>query len=237
MKILKLNLLKILGITISYFKNFGKNPQEIFTEYWKKNHWNNNESKSGSGSTLLYTANIRREIPLLIDRLRVTSILDAPCGDFNWFKEVLFTERVSYIGADIVKDMIEDLSVTYLNHFDKKFIVLDVISDKLPSVDIWMCRDLIFHLPTNDIFKLINNFLSSDINYLLITSHADSEISNNNTFMGGFRLFNLMNKPLCLPDPDVKIKDFIEGYHERYLFLYKRESLQVWRNKTLEKKK
>ena len=180
--------------------NHGKNPKEIFSGYWRKNHWGNAESKSGDGSTLRYTEHIRQEIPILLNRLNATSMLDAPCGDFNWFKEIKFEYAIEYTGGDIVDDMVLELNHKYGNA-TRKFIVMDAVRDKLPDVDIWMCRDLIFHLPTLDVKKLIDNFIKSNIKYLLITSHVASDISNADTFLGGFRLINLLNPPFTLPKP------------------------------------
>jgi SAM-dependent methyltransferase len=226
------NLVGLIRIKIYFLrlrlKNQGKDAKEVFSDYWSKNHWKNSESKSGDGSTLLYTVHIRREIPLLIKRLQATSMLDAPCGDFNWFKEVKFGQEVNYMGGDIVDGMISELNQKYGSNA-RKFITLDAIAGKLPDVDIWMCRDLIFHLPTADVFKLIDNFIKSNIKYLLVTSHAASEISNEDTFIGGFRLINLLNPPFSFPSADEQMKDYIEGFPERYLLLYKRETLQAWK--------
>ena len=210
------------------FVNQGKDAKEVFSDYWKKNQWQNPESKSGDGSTLLYTEHIRSQIPLLLRKLQAKSMLDAPCGDFNWFKEVKLSQEISYIGGDIVEGMIEEISQKYGNEA-RKFIVQDAISGNLPSVDVWMCRDLIFHIPTAQIFQLIDNFIGSDVKYLLITSHGDGEICNEDTFMGGFRLVNLLNAPFSFPPPCERIKDYIDGFPERYLLLYKRETLHAWK--------
>lgn len=208
-------------------RNSGKSSKQIFSDYYHKNHWKNKETISGDGSTLLYTKHIRREIPLLLRRLNATSILDAPCGDFNWFKEVELRD-IKYTGSDIVDEMIFRLNQVYGNSM-RKFIVLDVVKDELPKVDIWMCRDLIFHLPANDVFRLIDNFIKSEIKYLLITSHASVDIVNEDAFLGGFRLINILRPPFLLPEPIDKIKDYIDGFPERYLMLYDRQALKQWR--------
>ena len=210
-------------------RNRKKSAKEIFSEYWHRNHWRNAESRSGDGSTLLYTENIRREIPLVVDRLHVSSILDAPCGDFNWFQHVKLRNGVSYIGGDIVEGMIGGLNKEYASA-SRQFLVVDVVSGKLPSVDLWICRDLIFHLPTKEIFRLIDNFIGSEIDYLLITSHADPEIINDDTFIGGFRLINLLNSPFYFPKPEEYIKDYIAGFPERNLLLYRRDALRAWKD-------
>jgi hypothetical protein len=52
-----------------------------------------------------YTETIRQTLPALLAELRVESMLDLPCGDFNWMKQVeLPVSR--YIGADIVEPLI-----------------------------------------------------------------------------------------------------------------------------------
>lgn len=230
-----LNIRKLLGNlrTKVYFSrlrlvNQNKSPKEIFTDYWRKNHWKNNESKSGDGSTLLYTEHIRHEIPLLLERLKIKSMLDAPCGDFNWFKEVNLGHSVEYLGGDIVDALVVELNQNY-GRKDRVFITLDVINDNLPDVDFWLCRDLIFHLPMADVLGLIERFIDSNIKYLLITSHTASDVGNEDTFTGGFRLINLSNPPFSLPAPMEKIKDYIDGFPERYLLLYSRESLREWK--------
>ena len=62
---------------------------------------------SGPGSTLANTRNIRKELPDLIEELSCSSMLDAPCGDYNWINLSKQKEDFSYIGGDIVKDFID----------------------------------------------------------------------------------------------------------------------------------
>src|SRR5688500_7192394 len=65
-----------------------KEISEVFTEIYRQNMWQNEESVSGDGSTLSYTQNIRSEIPKLIKQFKFREVLDAPCGDYNWFRHV-----------------------------------------------------------------------------------------------------------------------------------------------------
>jgi len=46
------------------------------------------ESRSGTGSSLEQTAQLRRELPRLIAETGVRRFLDAPCGDCNWIAEL-----------------------------------------------------------------------------------------------------------------------------------------------------
>ena len=62
---------------------------EIFTQIYKSNYWNDSESKSGTGSSLKSTENIRKELPLLLKEFKINSLLDIPCGDFFGSKKLL----------------------------------------------------------------------------------------------------------------------------------------------------
>ena len=90
-------LYKIIKYPYNKFKHnklnkkiFSTNSNEDrFTKIFKLNYWNNEESVSGSGSDLESTNNIRHKLPQLINQFKVTSILDAPCGDFYWMNHVM----------------------------------------------------------------------------------------------------------------------------------------------------
>ena len=65
-----------------------KNLQEVFTKIYDTKFWYNCESLSGAGSNLLYTENLRKELPKLFDIFNIKTVLDAPCGDMNWMRLV-----------------------------------------------------------------------------------------------------------------------------------------------------
>jgi hypothetical protein len=76
-----------------------------FTEIYNNNGWCSPESRSGNGSELKNTIKLRSELPYLFVKYNIKSILDIPCGDFNWMKEVDLT-NIEYKGADIVESLI-----------------------------------------------------------------------------------------------------------------------------------
>ena len=83
-------------------KYFSGSNKDIFTNIYFKNKWGDNNSFSGSGSNLEQTSVILDELPKIIRKYKISSILDLPCGDFYWMKEFDFKE-INYIGSDIVK--------------------------------------------------------------------------------------------------------------------------------------
>jgi hypothetical protein len=66
----------------------GDDPAQRFTTIYETHYWEDDESCSGGGSNLYATEKIRQAIPGLLLRYGVRSLLDIPCGDFFWFKEM-----------------------------------------------------------------------------------------------------------------------------------------------------
>src|SRR5215813_1055207 len=80
------------------------NLRERFQRIHDTNLWGAVESVSGLGSEIDATATLRAELPALLRRLEVTSLLDAPCGDGGWIASAGLGVRVT--GVDIVPDLI-----------------------------------------------------------------------------------------------------------------------------------
>src|SRR6185369_10677934 len=83
----------------------GRDAEVIFSEIYERNLWSDPESASGRGSTLQRTTVIRRVLPALLKDVGAESLLDAPCGDFNWMRSTEL-RSVKYIGADVVPKLI-----------------------------------------------------------------------------------------------------------------------------------
>jgi SAM-dependent methyltransferase len=209
------------------WRNRGRSGAEIFNGYWANNHWRNIETRSGDGSTLAYTEPLRRELPDLLRRLGVRTVLDLPCGDFHWIRHMRWPDGLRYIGGDIVRGMIAELQKRHGGE-QCSFRVLDALVDELPEADLWLCRDLNFHLPNVGVLQLLKRFAHSRVAHLLITSHAATENVNADTFMGGFQFVNLRLPPFDLPAPEEQVPDWVAGYPERWMLLYKRTTIECW---------
>lgn len=186
------------------FKNYG----ERFTYYYEKNIWGNNESVFGSGSTKRYTENLRKGLEKLFIDFNIKSITDAPCGDFNWLKLVNL-DNIMYNGCDIVAPLIEKNQRLY-GSGNITFSVLDIIKDQIPKADLWICRDVLFHFSDNDIKLTIDNFLKSEVKFILTTSYELTK-KNRNIKTGEYRTLNLQIEPFFFPKPIIKIDDSNNG--------------------------
>lgn len=171
--------------------------ESIFTKIYRENFWGG-KSRSGRGSDLVQTETIRTALPKLFKKLEIKSLLDIPCGDFFWLKEVNL-DFLSYIGADVVDDIVKHNSAKFSKP-NRKFIKLNIIKDELPKVDLIFCRDLLPHFSFKDIFKAIKNIKKSGSKYLLTTSHVLSQ-KNVNIKTGETQELNLFLPPFSFPKP------------------------------------
>ena len=76
-------------------------------------------------------------IPALLKQLGVRYLLDAPCGDYNWFRLIVRESGFSYVGGDIVSPLVKKNQEAYGND-DTRFVVLDIPKDTFPEADLWL---------------------------------------------------------------------------------------------------
>jgi len=205
--------------------------KERFEIIYSSNFWSSKESISGIGSEHKNTINIKKGITDVINYYEIKSILDAPCGDFNWIQDIL-NEDLQYIGGDIVENLIIKNSAKYSNK-NIKFIELDITSNSLPNTDLMICRDCLIHLSFKKINLFFQNFKKSNIKFLLLTSYKlkddHKKIINLDIPDGEFREIDMSEPPFLLPLPIKKILDKDEqtktsGYY-CYLNLYTKEQI------------
>jgi hypothetical protein len=146
--------------------------EKRFTAIYEQNLFNGAESRSGTGSSLIQTEQLRRELPPLLRELGVRSFLDAPCGDCNWIAG-LDWKTILYTGADVVPALIE-ANRTRLHGQPMNFIVADLCADALPRSDLIFCRDCWVHLTFRQIQACLANFQRSGAEYLLTTTFSDT---------------------------------------------------------------
>ena len=208
-KVLPKVIIKIYHNISVYLKYKNKTTQEIFTTIYNDNHWKSNESISGGGSELEQTNTVIKEINIILKSYSIKSILDIPCGDFNWMRFVDLAET-KYIGADIVDKLILNNSNSYSINEQIDFKVINLITDKLPKVDLVITRDCLVHLSFKDIFTSIANIKNSKSKYLLTTTFTNRQ-NNIDIITGSWRTLNLEIAPFNFPKP---IALFIENCTE-----------------------
>lgn len=201
-------------------------PEDRFTEIYKNNYWRNDESRSGSGSTLASTENLRKELPELFREYDIRHLLDAPCGDFNWMSLVIEETGIRYTGGDIVAPLIDDNSRKFSRE-NIAFKHLDISKGPLPTADLMMVRDCLFHLSYRSILDFLKVFSASEIPLLLTTTHLNRQnaFENKDIPTGHFRNIDLFSAPFSFSDPKKRIMDNIAGEHTRDICLFTRSQI------------
>ena len=169
-----------------------------FTLIFKFNYWSSTDSKSGTGSTIESTVNIRKNLDFVIKKFNIQKILDVPCGDFFWMRDFLKDQNVIYQGGDVVEELVLELKKNYEND-NKKFFNIDITKDRLPSADLLLCRDCFIHFSNEDIIKTLINFSESNINYFLVTHTINDTLKKNeDIYTGEYRFIDLFSEPFNL---------------------------------------
>lgn len=181
--------------------------EQIFTHIYTTGYWAHNanqETASGHGSKLSSTKTIREQLPLLLKKLEIKTLLDIPCGDFNWMKTIDL-ENYIYIGADIVLELIKDNQKKHTSK-NRKFMQLDLVKDQIPQVDLIMCRDCLVHLSFQEILQAIKNIKKSKSTYLLMTHYTNLN-ANTDIKTGSWRPLNFQSAPFNFSQPFLIINE------------------------------
>ncbi|WP_170562747.1 hypothetical protein [Ruegeria atlantica] len=188
-----------------------------------------NGPRSGPGSTLAATAALRTALPRIFVDYKIGTFLDAPCGDWTWMQDVDLN-GIQYIGGDISTEVLTEVKDQHAAP-GREFIHLDITSDALPKADLMMCRDCLFHLKWWLRWAFFENFVESEIPYLMTTMDyvpRNPRLQRN----GDFKKFNPCAAPFNFPDPIETVSetgeinlnpDFLETPEGR-----KQRSLGIW---------
>jgi SAM-dependent methyltransferase len=182
----------------------GRSPEDIFTDIHDKKLWRGRQSLSGQGSDLQQTQTIRRVLPEVIKQYDIKSILDVPCGDFHWMREVELA-NCQYVGGDIVAAMIEKCQAAF-GDARRRFAHVDITRDELPKCDLILCRDCFIHLSLELIQAAVQNFRRSGARYLFVTNAPTKKV-NIDIPPGGYRPVNLRLAPFHFPPPLYSMHD------------------------------
>lgn len=157
------------------------------------------ETACGAGSTLAATAYLRTVLPDILARHHVRTLLDAPCGDFNWMARADLS-GVTYVGADLSAENLATATQRSADQRGVSFIRADLCVDDLPKCDAILSRDFFQHLPNAMALQALANFKRTGARLLLATTFynaTNSDIAE----PGGFRPLNLCAAPFSLGEP------------------------------------
>jgi len=172
--------------------------EHLFTDLVARNYWGGRESVSGTGSDREQARRIVTELPQRFRKWHVETVLDVPCGDFSWMRNVDLSD-VDYTGADIVRRLVKRNRRRYAKE-RVRFVHLNLLLNPLPKVDLILCRDCLVHFSNAQVFLALANICESGSEYLLTTTFPE-HLNERDIETGKWRPLNLQASPFHLPAP------------------------------------
>ena len=157
------------------------------------------ESLSGDGSSLVATEQLRQALPDALVELGVDTLLDVPCGDWNWMSRVDLPVK-RYIGGDLLQSVVEANQRRYADE-RHAFCVIDLCGDPLPQADLLLCRDAWIHFSYVDIRRALANICRAEITYVATTTFPETKRNEDLVTGIRWRHLNLEAAPFDFPPP------------------------------------
>lgn len=201
--------------------------RRTFEQVYRKGSWTKrqNESRSGLGSTLEATEQLRQALPDTLSRLQVQTFLDVPCGDGNWMSQLdLPVER--YIGGDIAPSVVEAARVRFGDE-RHHFSVIDLCTATLPDADMLLCRDALIHFSLADISRALDNIRRANITYLATTTFPDTAANEDIVTGVRWRRLNLEAEPFNCPPPLISLTDNVFHRPDKVLAVWRTDDLRA----------
>jgi len=207
-----------------------KEVEEIFTDIYRTNFWHGWESISGQGSNISKTRYIRAVLPNVLKNLNIKTMLDAPCGDFNWMRVLIDELDLElYIGLDIVKDVIHKNQQTH-GTSRRVFMFANLVDTPVPKVDLIFSRDCLAHLSYKNARSVLERFKQSGSTYLLTSHHINTQ-QNRNIVNGDHYPIKLIIAPFNFPEPlaiiEEKDSEMASAHQGKCLALWRLEDIDV----------
>lgn len=101
----------------------------------------------------------------------IKTVVDIGCGDWQFSRHIDWS-GVNYRGFDVVQSVV-DRNQSEFGSDNVSFSKLDSI-DQIPECDLIVCKDVLQHLPLQDIFDLISSFRAKS-KYSLLTNDISGD--------------------------------------------------------------
>lgn len=131
------------------------------------------ETVNGPGSRLQSTVAEREWLPTIFRDYEIRSMIDAPCGDWNWMQHVDLA-GVEYLGLDVERTQVRENIRRFGARPGVRFEQANLLKNSLwlPTADLIFCRDFLQHLPNDYIRRLLGKFIASGSRYLITNNYV-----------------------------------------------------------------
>ena len=207
----------------------------LFDTIYKKKLWSEYGDGSGIGSSPLYNYNMRSIMTDFVTENNVKTIIDVPCGAFQWQSVWLHELQEyhshifdSYVGIDISREAIKQAHSNIprgISHNIEIFLA-DMINHPLPqNYDVLFCRDALQHLSWKNILKALKNFEKCNASWYIIGGYCPG--FNENIYDGDYFDFNITQYPFWLTPDRILCEKNTWDHPQKPLFVFSGENFRV----------
>lgn len=174
-------------------------------------------------SSVSGTKYLVNQLPNLFKKYAITSIFDAGANDCAW-QALTLDKMIRYFAGEHNALMVD---IAKKDNPNINVIVHDIRHDPLPNVDLLFVRDVTIHLNNYNKQLMIDNWLRSDIPWLLMTqinTQAPNEDFDHADNQFPFAEINWKLPPWNFPEPIDFVVDLWPGSN-RYMALWHKDQL------------
>jgi hypothetical protein len=139
--------------------------RSIFSKIYEEGFWSSPGIPSSGSGSIPSAATVY--VDLVMDFLKkeeIKTVLDIGHGDWSMWEKYKFSD-VDYLGVDVYEKVTENLNTLYETK-NRKFKSLNVVTEKIPTREVCISKDVLQHLPTKDIIQVLNKI--DKFHYLII---------------------------------------------------------------------
>lgn len=177
-----------------------RSNEEVFTEIYENRSWGQNQQgqgRSGEGSTLASTHIYRVFLQEFLKENNIKTVIDVGCGDWE-FSQKINWDGIIYQGFDVVESVIQNNEKLFATD-TIQFTNADATVFELPEADLLLCKDVLQHLPNEDIAKFLTQL--HKFKHCLITNDISPKTyssKNKDIKRGGIHPIDLTKSPFFL---------------------------------------
>ena len=205
-------------------------PISVFRSIYETDHW---KGGSGEGSVAEATVEYRRILEALITVPSIRKIVDVGCGDWQ-LSRLVDWGTARYTGVDVVPELIAANTRQYGTR-RIRFITADARTDRLPTADLLVCKDVLQHWPNQSIVDFLRRNLAR-YRYALLTNDIASVHEhpgvNADVPLGHWRPLDLEMPPFGLHADWRRDLDIRGEWTKRILLVRRAAGLTPWKGRS-----
>jgi glycosyltransferase involved in cell wall biosynthesis len=193
--------------------------ERVFTSIYHNKLWG--ENPSGEGALPEYTKIYRYFLQNFFKDHHIQNVIEIGCGDWQFSRHMDWT-GIQYTGYDVFKEVVEKNQAQFSSS-SIKFIHGNVLRENLPEADLLLCKDVLQHLPNEEILSLLSQL--KKFKHCLIVNDVDPDSLTGNNWnipLGGLRDLDLTKSPFNIKGK--KILTFVCGGVTKQVLYIKNES-------------